>query len=148
MTAPITTNDNGGTHAVAFSPDGRLMAISSLHFDVDKANDAGTGAISLAHVASGVVQWRRTFPGLAKPVAFYAEGPSVVGLHGDASMRFRDAKTGELLMMLSHSADSPREDGGTISRPRNEATCWRSAEWMTSEKGASKFWAVLPIPPP
>ena len=91
MTTPITTNDNGGTHAVAFSPDGKLMAISSLHFDVDKANDAGTGAISLAHVASGVVQWRRTFPGLAKPVAFYAEGPSVVGLHGDASMRFRDA---------------------------------------------------------
>ena len=104
----ITTNDNGGAHSIAFSPEGKLMAISSLHFDADKANDAGTGAISLASVASGVVQWRRTFPGLAKPVAFYAEGPSVVGLHGDATMRFRDAKTGELLMMLSHSADSPQ----------------------------------------
>jgi WD40 repeat protein len=104
----VTTNDNGGTHSVAFSPDGKWMAISSLHFDGDKANDASTGAISLAQVASGVVEWRRPFSGSAKRVAFYSEGPSVVGLHGDGSIRFRDAKTGELLMMLSHSADSPR----------------------------------------
>ena len=108
----ITTNDNGGTHSVAFSPDSKLMAISSLQFDVDKANDAGTGAISLAHVASGVVEWRRPFPGLAKRVAFYSEGPSVVGLRGDGKMCFIDAETGVTLVVLRHSADPSR--GGTM----------------------------------
>ena len=62
----ITTNDNGEAHSVAFSPEGTLLAVSSLHFDADKANDAGTGAISLASVASGVVQWRANIPRFGK----------------------------------------------------------------------------------
>ncbi len=107
----ISTEANGGTHAAAFSPDGKMVAIGSVIFDKDKANDAGKRAISLAHVASGVVEWQRTFAGLAKPVAFYCDTPSpegdcVVVLHGGRSMRFLDVQTGQTLFaIVPQSAD-------------------------------------------
>ncbi len=63
----ISTEANGGAQSVAFSPDGKLLAISSLIFDKDKSNDAGTSAISLVHAATGIVDWQRTLPGVAKP---------------------------------------------------------------------------------
>ena len=66
----VSIEANGGTQSVAFSLDGKLMAISSRHFDKDKANDPGTSIISLTNVASGLVQWRQTLSGFAKPVAF------------------------------------------------------------------------------
>jgi WD40 repeat protein len=91
----ISTEAGGDVHSVAFSSDGKRLAISSLHLDVDEANDAGQGAITVAHVASGVVRWRGTFSGMARPVGFFtAEGMS---LHGRQDLRFRDAETGELL---------------------------------------------------
>ena len=102
----VRTEANGGTHSVAFSPDGKLMAIISLHFDKDKANDAGTSAISLAHIASGIVDWRRTFPGWVKPVAFY--NGSVVLISGGQLMPYLEQATGKTLFRMRRSADPQR----------------------------------------
>ena len=94
----VLTDPNGSAHAVSFSPDGKLIAISSLYYDVDKANDAGTGAISLAKVGSGIVQWRRTFAGLAKPVAFYSG--AVLLLSEGRMARLLDEDTGKTLAQI------------------------------------------------
>jgi WD40 repeat protein len=101
---------NAGTHSVAFSPDGKLLAISSLQFDKDKANDPGTSIISLAHVASGVMDWRRTLLGPVKPVAFQEHSVLVVLSHAGQRMCYLESKTGETLFRIIRSADP--KDGG------------------------------------
>jgi serine/threonine-protein kinase len=94
----IRAESNGSAQSVAFSPDGKLVAIGVLHFDVDRPNDAITTAISLAPVASGVVQWRSTVRGSAKPVAFF-DG-AVIALGEGQSVRFLEAETGTTLMVI------------------------------------------------
>ena len=100
----ISIEANGGTHSMAFSPDGKLMAIGSLHFDKDKVDDAGTSIISLAHAASGVVQWRRTKSGPTEPVAFF-DG-AVVALSGGQSLWCFDVDDGKILTQLTRTADT------------------------------------------
>ena len=92
----IATGVNGATDAVAFSPDAKLIAISSLHFD--QARDGGARVISLANVDSGVVQWRRTASSWAKPVGFYSGGVAV--LHDGRGIRLLNAQQGETLLGL------------------------------------------------
>ena len=92
----MTNNENGGTWSVAFSPDSKLLAIGSLSFDKDKDNDASTRAISLARVATGIIEWRRTYSDLAKPVAFFLDGDRVLVLHGGQTMELLDAETGRV----------------------------------------------------
>ena len=128
----IVTAANGGTHSVAFSLDGKLVAINSLHFDVDKANDAGTCAITLAHAASGVVSWRRTFPGLARRVIF-EHGDFVFALmYGGQSIECLDFRTGETLFAVSRTRD-PQDKGrwtdfGIAKRGRMRVTSGEDAE--------------------
>ncbi len=104
----VSIEANGGTESVAFSLDGKLIAISSRHSDKDKLTDPGASIISLANVASGVVQWRRTFSGSAKPVAFQSN--AVLVLNGGQLMPLLELKTGRTLFRIKRSAD--RGDGG------------------------------------
>jgi serine/threonine protein kinase/WD40 repeat protein len=129
----VLTEANGGTQAVAFSPDSTLMAISSLHFDKDKANDAGTGAISLVHAGSGIVDWRRTLPRSAKPVAF--EDHNVVVVLSDAGQRmwYLDPKTGETLFRIKRSAD-PHQGG----RWNDFAVAKRGRMWAIGGEDAER----------
>jgi len=101
----ITTEANGGTHAVVFSPKSELVVIGSRHFD--KENDTSTTAVSLTYALSGITEWRQTVPGWAKPAAFSPNGKSVVVLCGGQSIRFLDAETGALKHEV-RSADFPQ----------------------------------------
>jgi WD40 repeat protein len=102
----VLTEAGGSAHSVAFSPDSKLIAINSLHVDIDRTQTAS--AISLAHVESGVIEWRRTSPGSVKPMAFY--GGSVVALRGGQSLWFLQKETGLTQSILNRSADP--QDGG------------------------------------
>ncbi len=97
---------NAGTRAVAFSPDSRLVAITTLEFDKDKAKDAATGAVDVLHSATGIVEWRRSFPGWAKPVAFAPDGKSILALCNGDSIRFLNSETGEVVNEIK-PPDSP-----------------------------------------
>jgi dipeptidyl aminopeptidase/acylaminoacyl peptidase len=105
----IPTNDNGGIRSVAFSPDSKLLAIGSQRFDRDKVKGASTGAVSLAHVSSGIVDWLQTVPGWAKPVAFSPDGKSVVVLCGGPSIRFLETEAGRVRHEI-RPADSPQRE--------------------------------------
>jgi WD40 repeat protein len=98
----IRTNANGGTHAVAFSPNRKLVVIGSRNFD--KENDTSTTTVSLAYALSGITVWQRTIPGWANPKAFSPDGRSVAVLCGGQSIRFFEVETG-VMMHEIRSAD-------------------------------------------
>jgi len=64
----MTTIVNGGTHAVAFSPSGKLVVIGWRPFD--RPDDIGDNEITVFDTSSGDMTWQRTYTGLAKPVVF------------------------------------------------------------------------------
>ncbi|MHB1034654.1 MAG: protein kinase domain-containing protein [Pirellulales bacterium] len=88
----IARATNGGTHAVAFSPNSKLLAIGSRTFDKD--SDTSTTAISLTHALTGIMDWQHTVPGWAKPLAFLPNGKSIAVLCGGEVIRFLDAESG------------------------------------------------------
>ncbi|MBW3540422.1 MAG: protein kinase [Planctomycetes bacterium] len=88
----ITTEANGGTHAVAFSPEKKVVVIGSRNFD--KENDTSTTTIAVASPLSGIVEWQRTIPGYANPKAFSPDGNCVLVLCGGESIRFLETRTG------------------------------------------------------
>jgi WD40 repeat protein len=104
----IVNNANGGTRAVAFSPNSKLVAISARIFDKD--NDTSTSAISVAHAITGIVEWQRTVPGWAHPVVFTPDGKTVAVLCGGESIRFFATETGAMPHQV-RPADNP--EGGS-----------------------------------
>jgi hypothetical protein len=101
----MTKEANGGTHAVVFSPNSKLVVIGSRTFDKD--NDTSTTAVSLAHALTGLMEWQHTVPGWANPKAFSPDGKSAAVLCGGRSIRFFDTETGEVKHEI-RSADSPQ----------------------------------------
>jgi hypothetical protein len=91
-TFPINTN--GGTWSVAFSPNSKLLAISSRTFDKD--NDTSTSSISLLRTATGILEWKQTVSSWGQPVAFSPDGKGVAVLCGGGSIQFFDTETGTL----------------------------------------------------
>ena len=89
----ISTAANGSAlWAIAFSPDSKLLAIGTQHFDKDK--EGSTGGVRLVHAATGIMDWSATVPGFAKPVAFSPDGKTVVVLCGGQSVRFWTRRPG------------------------------------------------------
>ena len=101
----IPTNANARAYSVAFSPDNKLMAICSQSFGKDEVNDhdASACAVTLVHVATGIMEWLQPISGWAKPVVFSPDGKSVVVLCG--SIRLLDTTTGTVNREI-RSADS------------------------------------------
>jgi serine/threonine protein kinase/WD40 repeat protein len=94
----ILTPANGGTHAVLFSPNSKLMAIGSRIFDND--NDTSATNVSLVRAGTGIVQWQQAIPGWASPKAFSPAGKSVVVLCGSQSIQFLDTESGSVTSEL------------------------------------------------
>ena len=92
----IRTTASGGTRAIAFSPDSKLLAMGTQRFDDSKAENSSTGGVSLVHVSSGIEEWLVTVPGWAKPLAFSPDGKCVAVLCGGRSIRFLETGTGTM----------------------------------------------------
>ena len=105
----IRVEANGGTHSVAFSPNSKLVAIGSVIFDKDKANDAATGVVRVVHAATGITEWTQTIPGWLGPVAFTPDGRFVAVLCGGKSIRFLDTETGKEKNALQPADSAPSE---------------------------------------
>jgi serine/threonine protein kinase/WD40 repeat protein/HEAT repeat protein len=98
----IQTQDSGFTWSAAFSPDGKLLAIGSQNSDKDKPDgEQSSGTVRVLHVASGILEWTQTVPGLGQTVAFSADGKTVVALCGAKAVRLLDTETGKLKQEIS-----------------------------------------------
>ena len=105
----ITTLANNDTRSVAFSPDSKLVAFSSLHHqEKDDGSFFTNGSVSVAYVSSGLMDWLQTVPGWAKPVAFSPDGKRVAVLCGGRGIRLLETETGKVRHEI-RSADSPQD---------------------------------------
>lgn len=98
----IAVESNGGTQSLAFSFDGKLLALGTEHFD--KNAGTSTGTVSLTHVSTGIVDWQQTVPCWAKPVGFLPDGKRIAVLWGQQSVQLLDSATGDVAVTL-RSAD-------------------------------------------
>ena len=112
----METGANGGTNAVAISPDSKLMVVSSQNFDKD--HDTGTGTICLSHVRSGILEWKQVVQGWAKPLSFSPDGKSIAVLIGGTSIQFIQVETGKTreLIKLTDSPETLRWTNMAISQ--------------------------------
>ena len=87
----IAGHANAGTHSLAFSPSGKMLAIGSQQYD--KENDTYMTTVNVTYARSGITEWQRTFPGWAFPKAFSPDGQTLLLLK-EQSIRLIDVETG------------------------------------------------------
>lgn len=133
----IETRSNGGTRAVAFSPDSSRIVIGSQQFD--KANDTSTGVVMLAYPRSGIVEWQRRIP-WARPVGFVLDGGHIAVLAGGKSIQFIETETGRTTLEISTAGAPGSEhwnDFSTAAGGRMLAIGGTGPE----KKGSVEVWA-------
>ncbi len=84
---------NGFVPGVSFSPDGKLVAVPTLHFDKDK--DRPSGKLTLAHAATGLMEWQTEFSTWVSAPLFTTNGTSLLVLRGDNMLEYLDPQTGK-----------------------------------------------------
>jgi WD40 repeat protein len=87
----ITNEANGGTHAVAFSPNSKMIAFGATLFDHENATSFT--AVRMAYALSGAVTWAAKLADGATPAGFSPDGESVL-VRCQQSIRFLNAETG------------------------------------------------------
>jgi hypothetical protein len=132
---------NGGTHAAAFSPDSKLLAIGSRIFDKD--NDTSTTKIRLLHAGTGIMDWVHAVPGWANPKAFSPDGKKVVVLCGGESIQFLDAETGVAQQEIQ-SAGSPQRGRWTDFAIAPEARKLVIGGVDSEQNGTIEVWDLGP----
>jgi WD40 repeat protein len=138
----ISHDANGGTHAVAFSPNGKFVVIGSLIYDKHKEPPTNsTTSVSLVHVATSEVVWQQTIPGWANPKAFSPDGSSVVVLCGRESIRFLETETGRIQLEI-RSTDTPHERWFDFAITPRGPTLAISAEVERSLNGSIELWDI------
>jgi WD40 repeat protein len=85
----IASGASGGTFAVAFSPNSKLVVIGA-H---DSDNRRSATSLSVNDALSGITEWKQKVIGWAGPKAFSPDGTSVLVVSGK-SIRFFDTATG------------------------------------------------------
>jgi serine/threonine protein kinase/WD40 repeat protein len=144
----IRVEANGGTHSVAFSPNSKLVAIGSVIFDKDKANDAATGVVRVVHAATGITEWTQSVPGWLGPVAFTPDAKFVAVLCGGKSIRFLDTETGKEKDALrpAESAPSERWNGFAIA-PTSRSLTIGGINAEADRRGFVEVWSIEGKPP-
>jgi len=140
LLAKIGTPTNAGTYAVAFSPDGKLLAISSVQIDKDKREDAASSLITLARAGSGIVEWQLKVAGGAK-LAFSPDGTSVIVLSHQRTIRLIDPATGTTQSEIEAADSQPgrRWDDFAISSGRRVLAV---GGVDNDGKGVVEFWEL------
>jgi len=130
---------NGGTHAVAFSPNSKLVVIGTRHFDKD--NDTSSTSVSLAHALSGITEWQQTIPGWAIPKGFSPDGKSVVVLCRGQLIRLVDTATGTVKheIQAADSAQGGRWNDCFVS-PQARALAIGGVD--AEKRGFVEVWAL------
>lgn len=108
MVKTIRLPDNGGALSLAFSPDGRRLAIGAMRYD--KATDVTSGAISVAYPASGMVDLTWLVPVSVRPVAFSSDGKFIGARSARNAVTLWDSTTGTAAhdLQLSDKAEGER----------------------------------------
>jgi WD40 repeat protein len=69
---------------VAYSPDGKRLAVGFTHFD--KTTDQSSGAFAVVYPGSGILDWKQASPNAISKIAFTPDGTEVATLASNTSV--------------------------------------------------------------
>ena len=113
MVKTIRLPDNGGALSLAFSPDGRRLAIGAMRYD--KATDVTSGAISVAYPASGIMDLTWLVPVSVRPVAFSSDGKLIGARSARNAVTLWDSMTGTAAHELRSSDKAEAERWSSLA---------------------------------
>ncbi len=143
MQRRFDTRANGGTHALAVSPDGKLAVIGSVSFDKNKDRDAASTMLHIVRTGSGLLEWNRKLPGFLRNVQFTPDGKNVLVLSSKKGLESYRIDSG--VMNREISSESTPFGGSWISfdvfGDSKNATVAISAS-SDDQKGRVEFWPL------